>query len=238
MAIPNDVLQKVRDNPIDGALTACRFVLTRIEMMTGSSGNWSEDEHALLLEGAALLLQLEEDQLISHRVRHPDVDGSMGVVCNELRRFLQDAQEELVGQTSASKLDSLKKRFAISVSSGFGYEFTDGDLKRIQQLINQLRELVAANTELDAGHKQRMLKRLEKMQSELHKKMSDISKFYELMGDAGVALGKLGEGAKPIVEAIKELAGIAWKSQARAEQLQTDAENPLIGQDAGPKLLE
>jgi len=235
MSIPNDVIQQVRDNPIEGALAACRYVLHRIEL---NIGDWSENDHALLLEGAALLLQLEEDDLISHLAAPPILDGTMGSICNELQKFLQSAQQHLVGQASASKLDSLKKRFAISVSSGFGYEFTDGDLKRIQQLINQLRELVAANTELDAGHKQRMLKRLEKMQSELHKKMSDISRFYELMGDAGVALGKLGEGAKPIVEAIKELAGIAWKSQARAEQLQTDAENPLIGQDSGPKLLE
>lgn len=238
MAISNDVLQQVRDNPIDGAIAACRFVLVRIELTEGSSGNWSEDDHDLLLEGAALLLQLQEDQLISHRVSHPDMDGSMGVVCNQLRKFLQDAQDELLGQTSANKLDSLKKRFAVTVSSGFGYEFTDGDLKRIQQLINDLREMVRASTELDEGHKQRMLKRLEKMQAELHKKMSDISRFYELMGDAGVALGKLGEGAKPIVEAIKELAGIAWKSQARAEQLQSDAENPMIGHESEPNLLD
>jgi len=98
--------------------------------------------------------------------------------------------------------------------------------------------MVSANTELDEGHKQRMLKRLEKMQSELHKKMSDISRFYELMGDAGVALGKLGEGAKPFVDRIKEIVDIGWKSQARAEQLQSDAENPMIGHESEPKLLD
>jgi hypothetical protein len=83
-----------------------------------------------------------------------------------------------------------------------------------------------------------MLKRLEKMQSELHKKMSDISRFYELMGDAGVALGKLGEGAKPLVDRIKEIVDIGWKSQARAEQLQSDAENPMLGHESEPKLLD
>lgn len=234
MAITNDLLQQVCENPAEGAQAVCRSVLTRIELM--NTGEWTEGEHTLLLEAAALLLQLEDDNLISHMVRSPDLEGSMASVCNELRKFIKDVQQDLVGSTSASKLESLKKGFSATISGGFGYEFTDGDLKRIQLLINQLREMVAANTELDSGHKQRMLKRLEKMQSELHKKMSDISRFYELMGDAGVALGKLGEGAKPIVEAIKELAGIAWKSQARAEQLQTDADNPLIGQDHGLKL--
>lgn len=238
MAIPEDVLQQVRDNPIEGAIGVCRFALKEADSDRNFDGGWTEDDHSVLLEAAAIILHLEDQQLVSHLVAAPDVDSSMEYVCTSLRKFLQQVQHELIGQTSSSKLDSLKKKFAVSLTNGFGYEFTDGDLKRIQQLINELREMVSANTELDAGHKQRMLKRLEKMQSELHKKMSDISRFYELMGDAGVALGKLGEGAKPFVERIKELAGIAWKSQARAEQLQSDAENPMIGHESEPKLLD
>jgi len=51
-------------------------------------------------------------------------------------------------------------------------------------------------------------------------------------------LGKLGEGAKPFVDRIKEIVDIGWKSQARAEQLQSDAENPMIGHESEPKLLD
>lgn len=238
MAIPDALLQQVRDNPTEGGLAVCRHALWWVEVHSSGNDAWSEEDHGVLIEAAAILLHLEEEGLISHRVGPPDVSGSMGSCCGNLRKFLQEVQDDLLGQTSATKLDNLKKHFSVTLTNGFGYEFTDGDLKRIQQLINELREMVSANTELDDGHKQRMLKRLEKMQSELHKKMSDISRFYELMGDAGVALGKLGEGAKPIVEAIKELAGIAWKSQARAEQLQSDAGNPMIGHESEPKLLD
>ncbi|MEE4371647.1 hypothetical protein V2J67_04660 [Pseudomonas alliivorans] len=238
MAIPNDVFQQVRDNPIEGSISVCRFALKEADTDKNYDGRWSEEDHDVLMEATAVILHLQEQALISHFVSAPNVESSMEYVCGALRTFLQDVQHELIGQTSARKLDSLKKQFAITLTNGFGYEFTDGDLKRIQQLINELREMVSANTDLDVGHKQRMLKRLEKMQSELHKKMSDISRFYELMGDAGVALGKLGEGAKPFVERIKELAGIAWKSQARAEQLQSDAENPMLGNESEQQLLD
>ncbi|NKI49784.1 hypothetical protein HFV06_13940 [Pseudomonas fluorescens] len=238
MAIPSEILQQVRDNPIDGCVAVCRYALKEVEQVSQYSGDWTEDNHSVLLEATAILLQLEEESIITTMVAHPDIDGGMGYVCNQLRKFLQEVQSDLVGKASTSKLESLKKHFSVSLTNGFGYEFTEGDLKRIQQLINELREMVRANTELDDGHKQRMLKRLERMQSELHKKMSDISRFYELLGDAGVALGKLGEGAKPIVEAIKELTGLAWKSQARAEQLQTDAKNPMLDHDLEPKQLD
>lgn len=233
MSIPEHLIQAVRDNPMDGVAALCHHVLEEVE----HTPDWTQALHGLLLESAALILSLEEQDLISHLVMPPSLDGNMGQICNKLRTFLSDVQGEMVGQSSAQRLESMKSRFSVTLANGFGYEFTDGDLKRIQQLINQLRELVSANTELDQGHKQRLLKRLEKMQSELHKKMSDLAVFYSLMGDAGVALGKLGEGAKPIVEAIKELTGLAWKSQARAEQLESGAENPMLGHESEqPKL--
>lgn len=238
MTILPEVLQQVRDNPIEGCIAVCRYALEAADQEENYSGSWREADHTVLLEAAAIILHVEEAGLISHLVPAPDVDGSMGVVCNRLRIFLQDIQSELIGQTSVNKLDSLKKQFSITLTNGFGYEFTEGDIARVQQLINELRNLVRDSPELDEGHKRRLLGRLEKLQSELNKKMSDIGRFYELMGDAGVALGKLGTDAKPIVDRLRELAGIAWKSQARAEQLQTDAENPLIGHEGSTTALE
>ncbi len=56
-----------------------------------------------------------------------------------------------------------------------------------------------------AEHQQRILKRLEKLESELHKKVSDLDKFWGLIGDADVAIRKFGKNAKPIVDRIKEM---------------------------------
>ena len=53
----------------------------------------------------------------------------------------------------------------------------------------------------------------------MHKKVSDLDHFWGLIGDAGVALGKLGNDAKPIVDRIREITGITWNTQSRAEEL-------------------
>lgn len=238
MRIPQEILEQVNDDPSVAVISACNFIQAEV---SGRSV-WEEEDEYLLYEIYALITTLKEVGRIQYVADAPDLTAKFPHICSYLSSFMETVKaqlEQLVrNQSNARRLEQIRNHLSITINNAFGYEFTDGDLKRIQQLINELRELVSANTELDAGHKQRMLKRLEKMQSELHKKMSDIGKFYELMGDAGVALGKLGEGAKPFVERIKELVDIGWKSQARAEQLQTDAENPLIGQDSGPKLLE
>lgn len=238
MRIPQEILDQVNDDPSVAVISACKFV----ESEFSGSSSWDEEDEYLLYEIYALITTLKEVGRIQYLADAPDLAATFPHICVNLSSFMDKVKKQLEllvrNQANARRIEQIKNHFSITINNAFGYEFTDGDLKRIQQLINDLREMVSANTELDEGHKQRMLKRLEKMQSELHKKMSDISRFYELMGDAGVALGRLGEGAKPFVDRIKEIVDIGWKSQARAEQLQTDAENPLIGNESEQMLLK
>jgi hypothetical protein len=78
-----------------------------------------------------------------------------------------------------------------------------------------------------------LLSRLEKLQSELHKRVSDLDRFWGLVGDAGVVLGKLGTDAKPIVDRVREIAQITWKTQSRTEELPSNISNPMIGFEDG-----
>ncbi len=125
-------------------------------------------------------------------------------------------------------LDKIKNRFEIEIENTFHYEFSEGDIKHIQATINTLRELISNSTKLEQDHRERLLKRLEQLQSEVHKKISDLDRFWGLIGDAGVVLGKIGTDAKPIVDRIRELAEIVWRTQARTEELPSDAPFPRL----------
>lgn len=123
-----------------------------------------------------------------------------------------------------SAIDSKKK----TLDKGFYYEFTEGDLKRIQTILNELRSQISESDLFEEDHRRRLLRRLEALQSEMHKKMSDVDRIWGLVGDAGIAIGKFGRDAKPFVDRIRELSQIAWKTQARAEELPSSSTNPLI----------
>ncbi len=56
---------------------------------------------------------------------------------------------DLVGQSYAKKLKALKKSFGVTPTNGFAYEFTEGDLSRIQTIINELRGLLTKDSALD-----------------------------------------------------------------------------------------
>ncbi|MDC7824509.1 hypothetical protein PQS90_05025 [Pseudomonas sp. BLCC-B13] len=227
MLIPPTLIQAIKTDPVEGTIAACEYVESQIS----DAGDWTDEEHNILLEMFALISSLEEASLIQLAITSPNATGDMRQVCLELRGYLNTVQQILKGQASKNRLQHLKNHFTLTVANGFGYEFSEGDLRRIQTLINELRDLVATGQDLADEHRQRLLKRLEDMQKELHKKTSDLSRYYGLLGDAGVAIGKFGEDAKPIVDRIKEILQITWNTQARAEELPSGTMPPLLEKD-------
>lgn len=147
---------------------------------------------------------------------------------SKMRAIIQPQIDREVANNKNNAFMSILEKKRMLVEKGFFYEFTDGDVLRIQELINELRNQISSSSLFEEKHKARLLKRLESLQSELHKKMSDVDKFWGLLGDAGVALGKFGTDAKPIVDRIKELTQIVWRTQSHAEQLPSSCENPLL----------
>lgn len=125
-------------------------------------------------------------------------------------------------------IEIARNKYQQKFKIGFAYEFTDGDIKRIQTLVNELRNIISDSEDFDANHKDRILNRLEKLQMELHKRMSSLDKFWGLVGDAGVVLGKFGKDSKPLVDRIREITQIVWNTQVRAEELPSGTKIPLL----------
>lgn len=238
MRIPQEILNQVMIEPLPGTIAAINFALTSF----GDSNGWEAGDEEIMLEAYALVTSLQETGRLNVTTTPPSITANLQSTCGQLQRFLNEiknlSEDKLRLETNQRKIDQFKNQFALTLNNAFGYEFTDGDLKRVQALINELRELITANTELDEDHKLRLLKRLEKMQSEIHKKVSDLNAFYGLAVEASVMLKKVGENAKPIVDRIKELTGISWNTQARAENLPSGTEPPLLENDSKPPAIE
>lgn len=149
--------------------------------------------------------------------------------------FFRGTSQTLTKSVAELTIARIKLRYATKFGKAFLYEFSQGDLDKIQQLVNELRDKITKCDQLENNHKQRLLRRLERLQGELHKKVSDLDRFWGLIGDAGVVLGKLGRDAKPIVDRIREIAEIVWRTQSRAEELPSDAPPPLISHEKFPE---
>jgi hypothetical protein len=151
-----------------------------------------------MIEAYALLQELEASGLIQIDIASPDLNGPFDDDCKKLIHFLSGVRRDYVPRRTERLLEVQRNRFRVSLGSGFFYEFTQGDLDRIQVLINELRTLISESEVFEADHQRRLLVRLEKLQAEMHKKVSDVDRFWGLFGEAGIALGyvRVIEGTK------------------------------------------
>ena len=115
---------------------------------------------------------------------------------------------ELSGRYSRGYFETKTEEYVALFSRVSVYEFSDTEFKRVHDLIRELRELIRASTLITDDHKRRLLRRLEAMHAELHKKTSDIDRFWGFIGEAGIAMRKFGEDLSPISERVLELGGI------------------------------
>lgn len=218
-------IQSVSDEPISGIVKIIDLVRSHLDL---DGQGWTQEDFDVLLEGYGLVLTVIENFGIEISINTLELSGELQNDTSQLNEFMVDIRKEFQVQASKLRLSYIKNHFSGTLGRAFAYEFSKGDLDRIQLLINELRDQIAKSPLIEADHKRRLIKRLETLQKELHKRMSDVDRFWGLVGDAGVVLGKLGKDAKPIVDRIREIADIVWRTQARSEELPSDSPTPLI----------
>jgi len=116
-------------------------------------------------------------------------------------------------------LENARNHYTARFNQSFAYEFSDNDLRRIQDILNELRDLIRASKLIDDDHRGRLLKQLEALQRELHKRVSSLDRFLGFLAEAGMILGQFGKDAKPIMDRIRELVQIISQVSAMAQGL-------------------
>lgn len=225
MFFSEDFLENLKNEPLDGTVRLIKLVR---EGLVDDHDIWHDSDYQILLEAYALIIIIIESKMLDIAPPDFEISGQIAKDCIEINSYLQELQAYCVSESSKLKIKSLKSHFKTALGSGFSYEFSQGDLERVQALINEIRALISQTNGLEKEHQRRLLSRLEKLQSEMHKKVSDLDRFWGLIGDAGVVLGKLGNDAKPIVDRVKEIAEIVWHTQSRSEELPSGTKIPLL----------
>jgi hypothetical protein len=225
MQFNDKFLEKIENNPINSIVEIVEIINANLE---DNDFEWNEKDYEILFEGFSLIQSIIESFEISVYISVPNINGETNKDCMLMYDYINNIGKIFQAKSTAIRLDAMKNKFKRTLNQSFAYEFSQGDLDRIQVLINELRHHINSSDLFEEEHKSRLLSKLEKLQAEMHKKMSDIDKFWGLIGDAGVMLGKFGKDSKPLVDRIKEISDIVWRTQARAEELPSSTPTPLI----------
>lgn len=234
MKISDEQIARVSEEPAAVALEVCKLV-------TGLDSRKLVDSEDLVLEVTLFLFAMQDNELLKHDVTRPPIEnGKVSVrIAYPFIQGIQTMLQASMARDAALELQQkLEARFSLGIQKTAGFEFTDGDLKEVQENINQLRDLIANCPDLGEDHKRRLLKRLEQVQSELHKRVSTLDHLYCLAIEASIVAGKVGENAKPVVAVAKALMGIVWRTHTHAAGLPSGYTAPLLGRDSDIPTLE
>lgn len=184
-----EFLEGIKHDPIAGVRVACNMVL---EKMNPSFQDWTFEEEEALLEADILFTELTDAGMMPFDYIPLPVskEAPKGEKLRAIRQAIDEVLQQWQRLEDLSQRERLVSRIRIGIGTKFAYEFLQGDIARIQALLNELRTLVSANDKFKPEHQQRLLARLEALQRELHKKVSDLDRFWGLIGDAGVMLCK------------------------------------------------
>lgn len=169
------------------------------------------------VEAHAVLSTLLEVMEVPYEIQPIDV----GLVVSSPRSIVNGVVEsfsavhgELTKEGARQALDAAQELVRLAYVKRFGYEFSQGDLERVQTLLNELRAGIQESIVFAEEHKRRLLLRLEKLQAEMHKRVSDLDRFWGVIIEAGVVLGRFGKEVKPLTDRIREILQIIWTTQA------------------------
>lgn len=137
-------------------------------------------------------------------LRHKNI-GNIASYFSELRTTVRS---ELSNRHAKGYFETKTEEYVTLFSKVPVYEFSEPDFKRVQSLVNELRNLIQSSSLIADDHKRRLLRRLDAMHGELHKRTTDIDRFWGFIGEAGIAMRKFGQDLTPISERVIELGGI------------------------------
>ena len=231
-----NLIKNLPDEPMRAIVAICEEILrwdTNIangDPEQRNSSNTRLDNYDFYLESMGLLVAFIEASGIDFTPPKlgPDKFINMRQILTFIERCKIEAISEVIQLESMDYLNEAKTKYSVKFNKGFYYEFSEDDLGTIQSIIDDLKQIVENNNQLNNDHKRRLTNRFEKLQSELNKKVANLDRFWGLVGEAGVIMRKNGRSAKPIVDRIGKITDLVWRSQSVAEELKTGQPFPLF----------
>jgi hypothetical protein len=136
--------------------------------------------------------------------RHQNISN----IASYFGKMRTSVRSELTNRHARGYFETKTEEYAALFAKVSIYEFSEADFKRVMDLVNELRELIRSSTLISDEHKRRLLRRLEAMREEFHRKTNDIDRFWGFIGEAGIAMRKFGQDLAPISERVLELGGL------------------------------
>ncbi|NOX82924.1 MAG: hypothetical protein GXP06_08040 [Alphaproteobacteria bacterium] len=227
MAINSDYMKSLPSDPIE-ALEKLHEDYLQIKIQAEDHRGWDQAYHREVIHFVAaakvILKKLDKDEAF----KFPPINQSIDDFFEGSAEFFDEVRRFFVEENLELNFTKIEQEFYGVVNENIFIELSDTEIIQIQNKINELRNMVTDTAAFTSKHKQRLLFRLERMQAELHKVMSDMDVFLGGLVDVAAALGRTGDEAKPIFDRFKDIAEILWRRRSDHPELNGPDDMPKL----------
>lgn len=150
-----EFLEKLPDEPLAG-------IKAIAEMGEDLYLNKSAEEKFLNYDSFIEALGLFQAFAEAHNLKfeYPNLTTDKHRDIDSIYQFFAGRRNKAEQELSVLLLESAKEKLSVRFKNVFYYEFTEGDLTKIQELLNEIRKLTQETKEIDENQRSRILKRI------------------------------------------------------------------------------
>ena len=134
-----------------------------------------------------------------------------------MHEWLRDYAAFRLERDAAETAESLEEHFAALLDENLGYNLPEQQLTQLRRLVSELQEKILAVNALPDHRRDRLLKRLEKLQQELHSKLSSLDRLYGTTMEVLVVAQTLGDKSKAMLDLAGKVFAIIWALHSRKD---------------------
>jgi hypothetical protein len=134
-----------------------------------------------------------------------------------MHEWLRDYAAFRLERDASERAEALEEHFIALFDGSLGYELTDPQLIELRKLVNELQEKLSGPNALPEHRRDRLLKRLEKLQLELQSKLSSLDRLYGTSMEILVVAQNLREKAQPVLDVAGRIFGLVWSIHSRKD---------------------
>jgi hypothetical protein len=236
MRIPDEILDELCEDPIRAAVTLverCETVFPGPDK-TAKPEAWERElEVCLDIFGAfKSLLEAAGDS-----IDEVPLSGDVMVDATELWDAISRKHVELKKELKArqAEIGVLSGQRRIQTASeemlerrlGLSFRLSEDEKKHIQFLIDRIRGVLTNTKSAPAGHRRRVLRRLERLQAELYEQESRLEQLQGIALQVGLTIRAFYDQTEPVIQDVKEILGLLLGVQARGEKLTGQLTPPM-----------
>ena len=127
-----------------------------------------------------------------------------------MHEWLRDYSALRLDRDATERADSLEEHFQILLDNDLGYDLSDQQLIDLRRWVTELQAKISGTCALSEHRRERLLKRLEKLQLELHTKLSSLDRLYGTTMEVVVVAQTLGDLSQSVIDIAAKIFGIVW----------------------------